>query len=397
VRIALDKRRRIKAISKRINFIPEEDDIQVGLALSGRGFRARLFHLGVIWRLNEIGWLRRIDMITSVFGGSIINGMLAARWNSLNWQNIPGVGECATNLTAEVASPIRAFCQHTIDVSSVVIGFLSLFSTIADQVADASDHHLYGGATLQSLPAHDPGRVPRFLFYATNLQTGSSVRIEQKRFADYKLGEIPTPDLKLARVVGASSAFPPVLSPVYFDFEPGSWRALPGAHLHSNQSYLRRVILTDGGVYDNLGLEAIWDRAETVFVSDASAPFDFDENPGADAVSQLGRANAIMMEQTRALRHREIVDRFDRSEKKGAFWGISTKIGAYGVPNPLAQDTSLTESLKLIRTRLNRFSDDEQGHLINWDYALTDTAVRKYIGVPPAVTAGAWPDPQFPL
>ena len=221
--------------------MPEEDDIKVGLALSGGGFRATLFHLGVIWRLNEIGWLRRIDMITSVSGGAIINGMLAARWNSLNWQNIPGVGECATNLAAEVASPLRAFCQRTIDVSSVVIGFLSPFSTIADQVADAYDQHLYGGATLQSLPPHDPGRVPRFLFYATNLQTGSSVRIKQKRFADYSYGEIPNPDLKLARVVGASSAFPPVLSPVYFDFEPGSWQALPGAHLHSNQSYLRRA------------------------------------------------------------------------------------------------------------------------------------------------------------
>src|SRR5262249_10178258 len=222
-------------------------------------------------------------------------------------------------------------------------------------------------------------------------------RIEQKRFADYKLGEIPNPELKLARVVGASSAFPPVLSPVYFDFEPSAWHALPGAYLHSNQSYLRRVVLADGGVYDNLGLEAIWDRTETVLVSDASAPFDFDESPGGDAASQLGRANAIMMEQTRALRRREIVDRFDRKEKTGAFWAISTKIGAYGVPNPLAQDTPLTESLKLIRTRLNRFSDDEQGHLINWGYALADAAVRKYLVIPPAVTGGAWPDPEFPL
>src|SRR5262245_62898119 len=108
--------------------MPEEDEIKVGLALSGGGFRATLFHLGVIWRLNEIGWLRRIDMITSVSGGSIINGMLAARWNSLNWQNIPGVGDCATNFAAEIAAPLRAFCQRAIDVYSVVIGFLSSFS-----------------------------------------------------------------------------------------------------------------------------------------------------------------------------------------------------------------------------------------------------------------------------
>src|SRR5918993_1426509 len=105
--------------------MPDENDIKTGLALSGGGFRATLFHIGVLWRLNELGWLRRLDMITSVSGGAIINGILAARWNSLNWQNIPDVGECATNFEEEVASPLRAFCQRTIDVSSVVIGFLS--------------------------------------------------------------------------------------------------------------------------------------------------------------------------------------------------------------------------------------------------------------------------------
>jgi NTE family protein len=187
------------------------------------------------------------------------------------------------------------------------------------------------------------------------------------------------------------------LSPVYFDFDPSIWRTLPGAYLHSNQSYLRHVVLTDGGVYDNLGLEAIYDRAETVLVSDASAPFDFDENPGGDAAAQLARANAIMMEQTRALRRREVVENFKSGARKGAFWGIGTRILAYGVANPLAQDTALTESLKLIRTRLNRFSDEEQGHLINWGYALADAAMRKYVGIPEGALAGTWPDPQFPL
>jgi NTE family protein len=377
--------------------MPEENEIKTGLALSGGGFRATLFHLGALWRLNELGWLRRIDMITSVSGGSIVNGILAVRWNNLAWRNVTGVGECATNFAAEIVAPIRAFCQRTIDVSSVIIGALSPFSSIADQVAEAYDEGLYSGATLQSLPTRAPGQVPRFLFYATNLQTGSSVRIEQKRFADYKLGEIPNPNLKLARVVGASSAFPPILSPVYFDFEPSAWHSLPGAFLHSNESYLRRVVLTDGGVYDNLGLEAIYDRAETVLVSDASAPFDFVDNPGGDAAAQLARANAIMMEQTRALRRREIVDRFDRGDRKGAFWGISTKIGDYGLTDALTQDTTLTESLKLIRTRLNRFSDDEQGHLINWGYALTDAAVRKYLGAQAGAVPENWPDPQFPL
>ncbi len=51
--------------------------LDVGLALSGGGFRATLFHLGSLTRLNELGWLRRLDIVTSVSGGSIIAGLLA--------------------------------------------------------------------------------------------------------------------------------------------------------------------------------------------------------------------------------------------------------------------------------------------------------------------------------
>jgi NTE family protein len=265
------------------------------LALSGGGFRATLFHLGALWRLNELGWLRRLDIITSVSGGSIINGVLATQWSSLAWTPLPGGGEAASNFEDKIAAPVRAFCTKSIDVSSVIIGGLSPFSTIADQVAHAYDKHLYDGATLQSLPLPVSGQAPRFLFYASSLQTGSSVRMDRRRFADYKIGEIPSPDLPLARVVGASSAFPPVLSPVYFDFDPAQWRPLPGAHLYPNVDLRRRVALTDGGVYDNLGLEAIYDRCDTVLVSDASAPFDVVNEATGDPLGQMTRVNAVMM------------------------------------------------------------------------------------------------------
>jgi NTE family protein len=368
-----------------------------GLALSGGGFRATLFHLGALRRLNEIGWLRSLDIITSVSGGSIINGVLATRWSTLNWTPIAGGGESASNFDAAIAQPVRDFCTRSIDVSSVVIGALSPFSTIADQVADAYDEHLYDGATLQTIPASSPGQVPRFLFYASSLQTGSSVRMERKRFADYKIGEIRSPNLSLARVVGASSAFPPVLSPVRFEFDPSAWQPLPGAHLFANAALRKEVILTDGGVYDNLGLEAIYDRCDTVLVSDASAPFDIVTQAAGDPLAQLDRVNAVMMEQTRALRRRAVVSEFTSGRRKGTFWGIGTRIGDYQLADALVHDTTLTASLQLIRTRLNRFSAEEQGHLINWGYALADAGMRRYVLTAPPAVAARLPDPAFPL
>src|SRR5688500_2984650 len=57
------------------------------LCLSGGGFRAMLFHTGVLWRLNDIRWLPRLKRISSVSGGSIAAGMLAASWDSLQFEN----------------------------------------------------------------------------------------------------------------------------------------------------------------------------------------------------------------------------------------------------------------------------------------------------------------------
>ncbi|KWD09323.1 hypothetical protein WM34_27125 [Burkholderia ubonensis] len=377
--------------------MPFSASLPNGLALSGGGFRATLFHLGALWRLNELGWLRKLDIVTSVSGGSIINGVLATHWSRLAWKPLHGGGEAASNFDAEIAKPIRDFCTKSIDVSSVIIGGLSPFSNIADQVADAYDKHLYVGATLQSLPTPVAGKVPRFLFYASSLQTGSSVRMDRRRFADYKIGEIPSPNLSLARVVGASSAFPPVLSPVNFDFDPAQWQPLPGGYLFPNVELRKRVVLTDGGVYDNLGLEAIYLRCDTVLVSDASAPFDIVDESTIDPLSQMTRVNAVMMEQTRALRRRAVVDEFTAGRRRGTFWGIGTHIADYGLPDAVVKDSSLTASLELIRTRLNHFSAEEQGHLVNWGYALADAAMRRWVLPGPPSVAASQPDPEFPL
>src|SRR4029450_3446919 len=148
------------------------DDIGTGLALSGGGYRAMLFSLGSLWRLNEMGWLSKLDMITSVSGGSILNGVLATRWKRLQWENRP-VGRVATNFAGEVGVPIQALASRTLDVAAGLEGLLSLFSTISDKVVEAYDEHLFHGATLQDLPPFEAGRKPRLLCYATSLQNGS--------------------------------------------------------------------------------------------------------------------------------------------------------------------------------------------------------------------------------
>ena len=53
---------------------------RIALALSGGGFRASIFHLGVLKRLAELGWLQRVDVLSTVSGGSIIGAFVVMRW-----------------------------------------------------------------------------------------------------------------------------------------------------------------------------------------------------------------------------------------------------------------------------------------------------------------------------
>ena len=381
-----------------------DDPLDTGLALSGGGYRAMLFNLGSVWRLNDLGWLRKLDMITSVSGGSILNGVLAVGWKNLQW-NADGV---ATNFADVVARPVQAMAGRTLDVFAGVEGLLSILSSISDKVSAAYDEQLFHGARLQrDVAPFEKGKTPRFLFYATSLQTGSSVRIERKRLADYRIGEVPDPDLAVARVVAASSAFPPVLSPAIIELDPASWRELPGASLFDREAFRSRLVLTDGGLYDNMGLEAIWDRCRCVLVSDAGAPLDADPDPPTDWTRQAIRALDIVSEQTRALRRRALMQSFQQTHeagiedaaaatKGGSYWGITTRIDAYGLDRPLAHDNPVTASFQHIRTRLNTFKPGEQGQLINWGYALTDAAMRKYVD-PGNAHVGTLPMPAFPL
>jgi len=380
------------------------DPIEVGLALSGGGYRAMLFGLGSAWRLADMGWLRRLDIVTSVSGGSILNGVLATRWPRLLWSSDTNDAVCL-NFREEIAKPVMRMAGKGIDIAAGLQGLVSFNERISDRVAAAYDEHLFHGARLQShVPEFDKGRVPRFLFYATSLQTGSSVRIERKRLADYRIGEVANPDIAVAQVVAASSAFPPALSPVQIDLPPERWKRLEGADLYPEEELRRRMMLTDGGVYDNMGLEAIWQRCSTVLVCDAGAPLDVQVSPAREWTGQLRRVLDIVTEQTRALRRRRLMEDLQAAaaqadagataSSRGTYWGVRTRIDAYGVPSPLTNDCKATSCLQHVRTRLDRFSASEQGELINWGYALADAAMRRWVS-PQAHPPSAWPLPEF--
>jgi NTE family protein len=353
-----------------------------GLALSGGGFRATLFHLGSLWRLNELGTLPRLDRISSVSGGSITAGCLALRWGQLAFAN-----DVATNFEAAVVAPLRKFCERNIDGPAIGEGALLPWKRVSDAVEEAYREHLLGDATLQAMPDR-----PRFIFNATNLSTGVNFRFSKPYAGDYRIGLIPGPTFRVSQAVAASSAFPPFLSPVILDADPAAFTRTDGADLYDQAAYRTRLVLTDGGVYDNLGLETVWNRYRTVLVSDAGAPFESEADPRTSWHGQALRAMDITTSQARGLRKRALIADYRQQVRGGAYWGIMTEIRAYALADALPVPARVSQELAGTRTRLNRFSEAEQCRLINWGYAVCDAAMRRHV-VPAAAPQPAWPYP----
>jgi NTE family protein len=281
----------------------------VGLCLSGGGFRAMLFHLGAFVRLNELGLLPRVDRIASVSGGSIAAGALAVAWRDLNFNN-DGVAE---NLRDLVAVPLLKLSQRNVDTYAIIRGMLP-FSNAANLAASIYDKLLFRGATLQDLPIR-----PRFSFTATSLQSGSLWRFAKEYAADWRVGRWDKPSLSVAMAVGASAAFPPYLSPAYVKLPADALIETSGADL-LDASFSRTLCLTDGGIYDNLGLEPIWKRYRTIFVSDGGAVTAGAPSPKANWLSQAMRVTDIALQQGINMRRRTLRGLHQSGARNVVYW-----------------------------------------------------------------------------
>jgi len=327
------------------------------LCLSGGGYRAMVFHLGTLWRLNEAGILPRLSRISSVSGGSITAGALALAWDRLAAARARGE-DCFEEL---VVRPVRALAGRTLD-DRAIIGGIALPGSIGDHVAAEYRRHLFGDATLQDLPDG-----VRFVINATNVQSGVLWRFSKPYMGDYRVGRVFDPDVPLAKAVAASSAFPPVLSPVDLTLEEGAIRPGSGTDLE-RPPFTTDVVLADGGIYDNMGLETVWKQFRTVYVSDAGAAMQAEEEPKRDWARHAYRVLDLVDSQVRSLRKRQVVAAFEAGTdgRRGAYWGIGTPQERYANRSPgLLCSAEATAELASVPTRLKRMDARTQERLIN--------------------------------
>jgi NTE family protein len=349
-----------------------EPEVGLAVCLSGGGYRAMVFHIGLLWRLNEVGLLPDVKRFSSVSGGSITAGVLAMNWKKLAFDG----DKVATNFHDLVVAPVRSMARVRLDKRAVLTGALLPGTSISDQVAAAYRRHLFGNKTLQDLP-DDP---PRFIFNSTNLETGVLMRFSKPYLGDYKIGRILHPTLELAIAVAASSAFPPFLSPCTLHLKGQEWINEEGTDPNLNKpEYRDEIKVTDGGVYDNLGLETAWKNYKSVLVSDAGGVLAEQPDPASDWARQTYRVLKIIDSQVRSLRKRQVVGSIKAGVRDGMYVGIWSEITTKDFPDAvLPASPHITRELAQISTRLYALDDAVQERLINWGYVVCDAGLRSY-------------------
>jgi NTE family protein len=338
------------------------DGTRIGLCLSGGGFRAALYGLGVGRYLAEAGLLRQVEAVSAVSGGAVAAAVLADRW--------PALARADFSLAAyirEVEKPFHRAVTET-NMRNEAIGRwakrrLSLRGrSRGSAMGDVLVEHLLHARRVTDL---DP--LLQIILTSTDCATGRAFRVSRDFIGSWDFGYQPVPEeLGLGVPVAASTAVPMLFPPVHLDTAGLGLRNPPPV-----------LSLVDGGVYDNLGLEWFqgWGsgrppaarEVDFVIVVDASGPFERSDERLGTARAVL-RSHDIQYVQTRTTRIRWFVEELKAGTRQGVYlvskYDPSGFKLADGTPiDPRLYDGALpagfARALSSLRTDLDRFRADE--------------------------------------
>jgi integrative and conjugative element protein (TIGR02256 family) len=245
----------------------------IGLALSGGGARAMAFHLGCLRALHKRGVLNSVEVLSTISGGSVIGAMYAYSNDSFEdfearvVKALKGglqleaflqllrpstlIGVILTWLVSGAAAVTFSFfalaaalicpAVHKEKVKRFLSPPFRRWFTRGHGLEKAFRAKLFGDLKLSS-PQRNGLKV---VINATELPTGTAFRFGSAEVGSWRLGKVESPELiRVSEAVAASACYPvslPAFDQKYSMRKNGV----------VNKS---RAILTDGGIYDNLGV-----------------------------------------------------------------------------------------------------------------------------------------------
>ena len=347
-----------------------------GLALSGGGFRATLYHLGVIRYLRDSGGLQHVSDIAAVSGGSILAAHLA-----LNWDRYTGSDAAFAEAAAEVIRFVqfdlrnhivrRMPLTYPVRLAGKFVG--SDTESLSPNAILESYYRsfLYGDRRLLELPER-----PNLHILSTNVSDGTLAVFNRHGLHVLRRGHrandadpfqhIPGTTMSIAKAVGASSAFPGFFPPV----------RVTADDLGVSDGEFPGESFTDGGVYDNLGTRAFtWMHRihdidhDRIIVSDAGKPFQILGRSTIGFVAQSIRATDILWDRVWQL------ERENFGDQNGFFFAPITQV-VDPAEDPHALHPVVQRVISSLRTDLDRFSDLEIAALVRHGYEVTRATHR---------------------
>ncbi|GJM43683.1 MAG: hypothetical protein DHS20C21_05250 [Gemmatimonadota bacterium] len=192
---------------------------------------------------------------------------------------------------------------------------------------------------------------------ATNLTLGVNWEFSRDRIGDYRSGYLTDAESwQQADAIVASACFPPVFGPMRVDRHPSSYSG--GKYQGGDRDQLlRRIHLSDGGLYDNLALEPVWKTHRTIIVSDAGAPFPFWEG-GGGVLGRMKRYASVLSRQSQSVRKRLLFHLAASGQAQVVYIPLAGVLGTFSPESPHA----VLGSRRVI-ARLHRFRTDLDGLL----------------------------------
>jgi NTE family protein len=225
----------------------------IGVAVSGGGFRATAFGLGCLRALHDAGLLPNVIVISGISGGSLLTALYAYTPGTFADFDATTVGLLRGGLQGALIR--RALAPAALARQALAVGRVLAPRSPGSQprlrTANRTDalraelaNRSFGDRALDQVTR--PGLAT--VITATDLRTSNAVRFGSTRSSCSAYGTITEP-ITVADAVAASAAYPLLL--------PAIERSYTFTRSETSPPARQVLLLSDGGIYDNLGLTAL--------------------------------------------------------------------------------------------------------------------------------------------
>lgn len=357
--------------------------MKIALAFSGGGVRATVFHLGVLARLARQDLMGNVKIVSSVSGGSLAAGLVFAT-SGFRW---PGSEEFLRDVVPRCLQLLTTRnVQRTFVLKSLVLPW-RLASGRAAVLGDALESKWGIRGSLADLPI-----APRWIINATCYQTGKNWRFQRDLMGDYQTKYVHDPDFRLSQALAASAAVPGLIGPLILRSRRHQWSEYCDDRWTPIEPKYSRLHLWDGGVYDNLGVEALFkpgeglrDGTDFLIVCDASRPLSRESRQSSWKPGYLKaslRLVDVATDQVRSLRARMLIEHFKQNPGTGAYLRLGMATKKVYSRNPTEGKPALTDSevslVSQIETTLRRLSHSEFSLLFRHGFEVADATLLSY-------------------